>query len=661
MINKKDYKPLTPFKGWVLENFPFIEADFDAITNYQLICKITEYLNTVIYNQNQVQDLSNELVDGYNNLLNYVNNYFDNLDVQEEINKKLDEMAEDGTLTNLIETYINKSINPLITAQNEVIESINNKVNMATSGSPLVASSTSEMTDTTKVYVNTTDGKWYYYDGDSWEIGGTYLSNDAGTTLLAENELGIKYTTFTVTSTSSTVKNIMIPATIKAGDTIEFNLISLSANITNYAATLWTSGGKYKQLKSNLLKNEKQIFVVPDDYSEYNRLQMYITTTASILDTDIDPYVYVYGDLKTESYNNNKNITTNTSDIEVLQDAYTKEYGTFKTTWTRIYNAASHTIFQNTIDEIPEGNIFSFNVETTEEADNIDYYNLTLYNSDEQYINLGPFTINKIQEIACPNNCVKFSIYVKTTTELDPSKITMTLNVYGDTNSRIFNLENSTQNILYNSKILIMSDSISTDSYGNYKKWVTDLCDDFTFNSAKVTNNSYHATGFVATYQEGGVVVSDTFYNRLTAISNKSSYDLVITFGGINDYIQGVAWSDFTTAVDTYLDYLVKNFTQAKLIIISPLRTYNIYPNAAGKYQTDYDDYIKQKAKEYCLPILNLTDESGFCPFVTEFKNMWTLLPQGYETHDGVHPNADYQKLYLAPMIKKFINESYNK
>lgn len=43
-------------------------------------------------------------------------------------------------------------------------------------GTPIVVSSTADMIDTTKVYVNTTDGKWYYYDGDSWEIGGTYQS-----------------------------------------------------------------------------------------------------------------------------------------------------------------------------------------------------------------------------------------------------------------------------------------------------------------------------------------------------------------------------------------------------------------------------------------------------------------------------------------------------
>ena len=41
-------------------------------------------------------------------------------------------------------------------------------------GTPLIAASTSEMTDTSTVYVNTTDGHWYYYDGDSWEDGGVY-------------------------------------------------------------------------------------------------------------------------------------------------------------------------------------------------------------------------------------------------------------------------------------------------------------------------------------------------------------------------------------------------------------------------------------------------------------------------------------------------------
>ena len=32
------------FKNWVLENFPFLEDDFDALTDYELFCKVFEYI-----------------------------------------------------------------------------------------------------------------------------------------------------------------------------------------------------------------------------------------------------------------------------------------------------------------------------------------------------------------------------------------------------------------------------------------------------------------------------------------------------------------------------------------------------------------------------------------------------------------------------------------
>ena len=103
---KKDYKVLPPFKMQVLTNFPYIEADFDALTNYQLLCKVVEYLNMVIHNENEVTEEVTGLYNAYVSLQNYVNNYFDNLDVQEEINNKLDEMAESGQLTDIIAQYL---------------------------------------------------------------------------------------------------------------------------------------------------------------------------------------------------------------------------------------------------------------------------------------------------------------------------------------------------------------------------------------------------------------------------------------------------------------------------------------------------------------------------------------------------------------------------
>ena len=106
MIDKKEYLPIGPFRGWVLQNFPFIEADFDALTNYQLWCKVVEYINVIAFNQELLEDSNDELIDAFNNLKTYVDSYLDNLDVEGYVNNKLDEMAESGQLQEIMESYV---------------------------------------------------------------------------------------------------------------------------------------------------------------------------------------------------------------------------------------------------------------------------------------------------------------------------------------------------------------------------------------------------------------------------------------------------------------------------------------------------------------------------------------------------------------------------
>lgn len=100
--NYTDMKNLTPFKLCVLQSFPFIEADFDAVTNYQLLCKVVEYLNKIIDNNNKQNDNINQLEQNFITLYDYVNNYFSNLDVQEEINKKIDELITTGEFNSFL-------------------------------------------------------------------------------------------------------------------------------------------------------------------------------------------------------------------------------------------------------------------------------------------------------------------------------------------------------------------------------------------------------------------------------------------------------------------------------------------------------------------------------------------------------------------------------
>jgi len=120
------FNRIPPFKWFVLQNFPFIEEDFDAITNYQLLCKIVEYLNTTI-------DKTNEL----GNQVEVLTNWFNNLDVQDEIDNKLDTMAQDGTLARIINENIfqelNTKINTLEQTTSENFENVGNQIEQTNS------------------------------------------------------------------------------------------------------------------------------------------------------------------------------------------------------------------------------------------------------------------------------------------------------------------------------------------------------------------------------------------------------------------------------------------------------------------------------------------------------------------------------------------------
>ena len=54
------------------------------------------------------------------------------------------------------------------------IDSLENRIAGITGGVPTVVSSTSEMTDTDKIYILSTDSKWYYHNGSTWVVGGVY-------------------------------------------------------------------------------------------------------------------------------------------------------------------------------------------------------------------------------------------------------------------------------------------------------------------------------------------------------------------------------------------------------------------------------------------------------------------------------------------------------
>lgn len=76
-----------------------------------------------------------------------------------------------------------ETITPTVLERVAVLEGVMNRLINVSSGVPQAVGDISNMTDTDKIYVLSTDGKWYWYDGTAWVAGGTYGAAITDTTL----------------------------------------------------------------------------------------------------------------------------------------------------------------------------------------------------------------------------------------------------------------------------------------------------------------------------------------------------------------------------------------------------------------------------------------------------------------------------------------------
>ena len=234
---------------WVETNLQPAFYDLESGTCLQQTARMYDKVNQLVRSVNDQNDTIADYIQQFNDLHDYVEDYFDNLDVQQEVNNKIDAMVADGTFQAVLDNYVQPKLDELDqkiadtkdeletdieNASNELEGDITteatmranadtnlqNQISGLASGAPIPVANTSAMTDTSKVYVNTTDGYWYYYDGDSWEQGGVYQASQVETdTTLTEagvpadakatgDALDEIREVTTVTATSNTVKDV---------------------------------------------------------------------------------------------------------------------------------------------------------------------------------------------------------------------------------------------------------------------------------------------------------------------------------------------------------------------------------------------------------------------------------------------------------------------
>lgn len=100
-----------PFKHFCMSIGAIPTSYKDSLDYYETLLWLIKYLEeTIIPTVNNNGEAVSELQRLYIELKDFVENYFANLDVQQEINNKLDEMVEDGTFETIVASYLAKKV-----------------------------------------------------------------------------------------------------------------------------------------------------------------------------------------------------------------------------------------------------------------------------------------------------------------------------------------------------------------------------------------------------------------------------------------------------------------------------------------------------------------------------------------------------------------------
>ena len=114
---------IKPFKNFCMTIGALPTSYLESMSYYETLCWLCKYL------ENTINPAINNNAEALKELQSYVANYFNNLNVQEEINNKLDDMAESGELAQIINVEMIGTLENLTTNDKTDLVSAINEVN----------------------------------------------------------------------------------------------------------------------------------------------------------------------------------------------------------------------------------------------------------------------------------------------------------------------------------------------------------------------------------------------------------------------------------------------------------------------------------------------------------------------------------------------------
>lgn len=525
---------------------------------------------------------------------------------------------------------MNKSTQQLIIKRSEDLQK---QINALNNGSPIPVASVAEMKDTTRIYVNTSNGKWYYHNGSSWIPVATYQATGIG-----DNE---------ITSEKRTPVGDYGYLLSEKGDiTIDIDNLTISVNATHmliFRNRIITVEPKTFDIPSqqpymlyfDVVERDFRFHRPSDDVYQANENCVYLGYIAvadgAYTHLNCPKYTVIFGGKKI-GYVNGTNmkpvraadllsgkvsIDTENKQIIFSSAVYSLGFRYVTISSTISYEEESAARIKYVVYDQTENAVKVYENRNSENIDEIllfAFYAGKLYHS---YVNRHLYTINGIAE--------------------------------GNPTDK-----------LYGKTAAFIGDSI-TRGAGSSTPFT-----DYLMQETSLTVSNFGVDGSCIADK-----ASETAQSFIDRLADYQSADIIGVMGGTNDFWNNVPMgtiddSDTTTfygALNTIAQHIITTFPGAYFFFMTPIMGYRsaarveagaaAFPYPTNSQDLTLDDYceaIRNVAEKYSVPLLDMKRVSGMCPLIESEDNRLYS--------DGVHPNATgYQQ--IAKTIGRFLTANY--
>lgn len=653
---------IEPFRFWCQKILPLTYDD--SLSYYELLCKVVNILNEqIIPSVNTSNTNVKNLNEAFNTLQKYVDDYFTNLNVQTEINNKLDTMASDGSLSNVIEPYFTdftNSFNQQLINQSNDIQVLKSRVDEVTS---VPSGSTVDNTELIDIRVGA-NGTTYPNAGDAVRNQVNILQNQINTF----NNYVPHYLTCEVGVFSSA----NLETNQNGGSNCRSEIFSITGNTTITCKTGWQFSifKKIGDTTSQVTAYTSNPYTLTDTTAIY-RLLGRLNPPSSLSGYTVEQLssVFTY-ESESNIVNIGETVAKLTSDNGIRYkfiDFTGKNENMYSNLYTPVkigYPNASHPFI---VDNRYYCMFIPCEPNTRYIISHKHHYT-EFYDENMKYLSrvgTSGSPIDNFQFIT-PARAHYFSVVEL----MGYTPGTLIIQQGTEITADISPILNSTYNNIQITvpKIYFIGDSITagTGSDTLYHMYLSAKLGAHCYNYGVAGSGfAYNVSSESAIISGEGVegdgssnVVSynNTFENMANTIP--ADGDLYVVFGGTNDYGQNIPINNFASAVNQTIENLFTRTDSNKILFITPTlrnRTTGNFkdgrqPNNIDLTLSNYVTTIVNRCKYYGVTCINLHENGGLNPYLTNIRTKY--MP------DGLHPNAYGHKIiadYVYPYFKQIL------